>query len=355
MSSPDHLRPGASSPGFSPEPLKPATTAARGAGTRTTPATRSGFQRVLSHSARQLGTLGGLIGLGVVLWILTPHFLTVSNLLNVAQQTSINAIIAVGLTFVIISGGIDLSVGSIVAFAGVVMASLLERAVPVPVAVLGGLTAGFGCGLINGALISWGKLPPFIATLGMMSVARGGALLYTDGRPVSGFGESFRWLATGEIAWVPVPILLMGAVYLISHFMLRRTPFGRYLFAIGGNEEAAVLSGVPVRPYKMLVYGVSGLLSGLAAVVLTARLNSAQPIAGINYELDAIAATVIGGTSLMGGQGSVVGTLIGALIMGVLRNGLNLLGVSSFVQQLVIGAVIILAVLMDMTFKRPRR
>lgn len=355
MSNPDQLRPGAPTPGFSPQALPPATAGARGAAPRPQPATRSGLQRVLAHSARQLGTLGGLIGLCVVLWILTPHFFTVSNLVNVAQQTSINAIIAVGLTFVIISGGIDLSVGSIVAFAGVVMASLLERGVPTPIAVLGGLTAGSICGLVNGALISWGKLPPFIATLGMMSVARGGALLYTDGRPISGFDGSFRWLATGEIAWLPVPILLMGAVYLISHFVLRRTPFGRYMFAIGGNEEAAVLSGVPVRPYKMLVYGSSGLLSGLAAVVLTARLNSAQPIAGINYELDAIAATVIGGTSLMGGQGSVVGTLIGALIMGVLRNGLNLLGVSSFVQQLVIGAVIILAVLMDMTFKRPRR
>lgn len=355
MTPPDHLGRGSEAPGFSPQPMVPSTNGARVTGARAATVQPSKLRRVMSHSARQLGTLGGLIGLCVVLWILTPHFLTVSNLINVAQQTSINAIIAVGLTFVIISGGIDLSVGSIVAFAGVVMASLLERAVPAPVAVLAGLGAGSACGLINGALISWGRLPPFIATLGMMSVARGGALLYTDGRPISGFSESFRWLTAGEIAWVPVPILLMAMVYLISHFVLRRTPFGRYVFAIGGNEEAAVLSGVPVRPYKMLVYGASGLLSGLAAVVLTARLNSAQPIAGINYELDAIAATVIGGTSLMGGQGSVVGTLIGALIMGVLRNGLNLLGVSSFVQQLVIGAVIILAVLMDMTFKRPKR
>ena len=356
MSDPDHLPRGAPAPEFSPAALRPATEAARAPGaTATGKREPFSWQRLAAHSARQLGTLGGLIGLCVVLWILTPHFLTVSNLLNVAQQTSINAIIAVGLTFVILSGGIDLSVGSMVAFSGVVMASLLERAVPAPVAALAGLTAGSACGLVNGALISWGKLPPFIATLGMMSVARGGALLYTDGRPISGFSESFRWLATGEILWIPVPILLMGAVYLVAHFVLRRTPFGRYVFAIGGNEEAAVLSGVPVRPYKMMVYGASGLLSGLAAVVLTARLNSAQPIAGINYELDAIAATVIGGTSLMGGQGSVVGTLIGALIMGVLRNGLNLLGVSSFVQQLVIGAVIILAVLLDMTFKRPRR
>ncbi len=338
----------APSPGASAGGVQPAVT-------RSGTAAGSRWPRLFAHSARQLGTFGGLIGLCLVLWILTPHFLTVSNLLNIAQQTSINAIIAVGLTFVIINGGIDLSVGSIVAFSGVVMASLLARAVPVPIAVLAGLGAGSLCGLINGVLISFGRLPPFIATLGMMSVARGGALLYSDGRPISGFGEGFRWLATGEVAWIPVPILLMIAVYAVAHFVLRRTPFGRYVFAIGGNEEAALLSGVPVRRYKTLVYGASGLLSGLAAVVLTARLNSAQPIAGISYELDAIAATVIGGTSLMGGQGSVVGTLIGALIMGVLRNGLNLLGVSSFVQQLVIGAVIILAVLMDMTFKRPKR
>jgi ribose transport system permease protein len=310
---------------------------------------------VFAQYARQFGTFAGLVGLCVVLWILTPHFLTVSNLLNVAQQTSINAIIAVGLTFVIISGGIDLSVGSIVAFSGVVMASLMAREVPWAFAVIAGLGTGLGCGLLNGVLITLGRLPPFIATLGMMSVARGGALLYTDGRPISGFSEGFRWLATGEVLFIPLPVIVMGLVYVVAHFILRRTPFGRYVFAIGGNEEAALLSGVKVRFHKTMVYGLGGLLSALAAAVLTARLNSAQPIAGINYELDAIAATVIGGTSLLGGQGSVIGTLIGALIMGVLRNGLNLLGVSSFVQQLVIGAVIILAVLMDMAFKRPKK
>lgn len=312
-------------------------------------------RELMAHYGRQFGTLAGLLVLCGVLWALTPHFLTVSNLLNIAQQTSINAVIAVGLTFVIISGGIDLSVGSIVAFAGVVMATLLQRDVPVPLAIGAGLVFGFGCGLLNGLLVSFGRLPPFIATLGMMSMARGGGLLFTEGRPVSGFTEDFRWLATGEIFHVPVPVVIMLVVYALAHFVLRRTPFGRYVFAMGGNEEAALLSGVQVRFHKTLVYGVCGLLSALASVLLTARLNSAQPIAGINYELDAIAATVIGGTSLMGGQGSVVGTLIGALIMGVLRNGLNLLGVSSFVQQVVIGAVIILAVLLDTAFKRPKR
>jgi ribose transport system permease protein len=310
---------------------------------------------LLTHYGRQFGTLAGLFGLCLVLWILTPHFLTVSNLLNVAQQTAINAIIAVGLTFVIVSGGIDLSVGSIVALSGVVLASLLQQGVAFPIAILAGLGVGLGCGLVNGLLITLGRLPPFIATLGMMSIVRGGGLQFTEGRPISGFSDAFRWIATGDVAGVPAPVLLMLAVYGVAHFTLRRTTFGRYVYAIGGNEEAALLSGVDVRWNKTAVYALSGGLSALAAVVLTARLNSGQPIAGLNYELDAIAAAVIGGASLLGGQGSVVSTLIGALILGVLRNGLNLIGVSSFVQQIVIGAVIILAVLVDMAFKQPKK
>ena len=306
----------------------------------------------LVHYGRQFGTLLGLIGLSIVLWIMTPYFLTVSNLLNVAQQTSINAIIAVGMTFVIITAGIDLSVGSLVAFSGVVLASVLQAGVPLPIAILVGLGVGLSCGMINGLLITQGRIPPFISTLGMMSVARGAALLYTKGRPVSGFSENFRYLATGEIFHIPVPVIIMGVVYIIAHFVLNRTKLGRYAYAIGGNEEAAILSGINVKLYKTMVYALCGMLSGLAALILTARLNSAQPIAGNMYELDAIAATVIGGTSLMGGEGTVLGTLIGALIMGVLRNGLNLLGVSSFIQQIVIGSVIIIAVLMDMALKK---
>ncbi len=307
------------------------------------------------HYGRQFGTLLGLIGLSIVLWIMTPYFLTVSNLLNVAQQISINAIIAVGMTFVIITAGIDLSVGSLVAFSGVVLASVLQAGVPLPIAILVGLGVGLSCGMINGLLITQGRIPPFISTLGMMSVARGAALLYTKGRPVSGFSENFRYLATGEIFHIPVPVIIMGVVYIIAHFVLNRTKLGRYAYAIGGNEEAAILSGINVKLYKTMVYALCGLLSGLAALILTARLNSAQPIAGNMYELDAIAATVIGGTSLMGGEGTVLGTLIGALIMGVLRNGLNLLGVSSFIQQIVIGSVIIIAVLMDMALKKQRK
>jgi ribose/xylose/arabinose/galactoside ABC-type transport system permease subunit len=310
------------------------------------------YKDFLLHNGRQFGTLLGLIGLCMVLWILSPHFLTVSNLLNVAQQTSINAIIAVGMTFVIITAGIDLSVGSLVALAGVVLASLLHAGIPLPLAILAGLLTGLVSGLINGFLITFGKLPPFISTLGMMSVARGAALLYTQGRPISGFSDDFRFLATGELFRLPAPVIIMVGVYFIAHFALKRTKLGRYTYAIGGNEEAAVLSGVNVRFYKTAVYGLCGMLSGLAAIILTARLNSAQPIAGFMYELDAIAAAVIGGTSLMGGEGTVFGTLIGALIMGVLRNGLNLLAISSFIQQIVIGSVIILAVLMDMALKK---
>jgi ribose transport system permease protein len=305
-------------------------------------------------TARQFGTILGLIVLSLVLWALTPHFLTVPNLLNIAQQTSINAIVAVGMTFVIISGGIDLSVGSIVAMSGVVLGVALQAGQPLPLALAAAVGVGAACGLVNGAIVSWGGLPPFIVTLGMMSIARGAALLFTEGRPVSGFDPGFRSLATGHVGLVPSPIVVTIVVYLIAHLVLTRTTFGRYVYAIGGNEEATRLSGVAVRRHKTMIYAVSGLMSAIAAVILTARLNSAQPIAGMMYELDAIAATVIGGTSLMGGEGTLQGTLVGALIMGVLRNGLNLLGVSSFLQQIVIGAVIIGAVLVDTVLKRHR-
>ncbi len=307
--------------------------------------------RVLEFG-RELGTLAGLVLLCAALWALTPHFLTISNLLNIAQQTSINAIIAAGMTFVIISGGIDLSVGSVLALSGVVLGGLLVGNHSMVVGLAGGLLVGLLCGCVNGVLVSVGGLPPFIATLGMMSVCRGLALLYTDGRPVSGFSDAFRFSANGEVVRIPMPVIIMLAVYAVAGFVLGRTKLGRYTYAIGGNEQAARLSGVNIRLCKTAVYGIAGLLSGLAAVVLTARLNSAQPIAGIMYELDAIAATVIGGTSLMGGEGKMRGTLIGALIMGVLRNGLNLLDVSSYVQQTIIGSVIIIAVFLDLILKR---
>tara|TARA_R100001143_G_scaffold63591_1_gene73044 strand:- start:68777 stop:69730 length:954 start_codon:yes stop_codon:yes gene_type:complete len=300
---------------------------------------------------RQFGTFFGLIALCLLFTILSPYFLTTSNLLNVAQQSSIIAVISVGMTFVIITAGIDLSVGSVLAFSGVVMASVLHAGLPIPIGILVGLGVGFSCGLLNGLLVSYGKIPPFIATLGMMSIARGAGLWFTDGRPISGFDDSFRYLASGEIFYIPVPVIIMIIVYVIAHLILTKTKMGRYTYAIGGNEKAAVLSGINIKFYLNIIYGIAGLLSALGAVMLTARLNSAQPIAGIMYELDAIAATVIGGTSLFGGKGTVIGTLIGALIIGVLRNGLNLLGVSSFIQQIVIGSVIIGAILLDTNLK----
>jgi ribose transport system permease protein len=308
----------------------------------------------MTRMGRRFGTVAGLAGLCLLLWALTPHFLTVANALNVMEQTAINAIVSVGMTYVIISGGIDLSVGSLVAFSGVTLAAALKAGWPTALAVVVALAAGAGGGLVNGAAISIGRLPPFIMTLGMMSVARGAALLFTDGRPISGFGPGFRSIATGRVFGVPAPIVLTLAIYAVAHFGLSRTRFGRYVYGIGGNEEATRLSGVAVHFHKIMVYVVSGVASAVAAVLLTARLNTAQPIAGIMYELDAIAATVIGGTSLTGGEGTLAGTLIGALTMGVLRNGLNLLGVSSFLQQLVIGVVIIVAVLVDLMIKEKR-
>ena len=306
------------------------------------------------NRARRFGTVIGLVVLCAILWILTPYFLTVSNLLNIAEQTSINAIVAVGMTFVILSAGIDLSVGSIVALAGVILGIALRDGQPLALALTMALATGVVCGLVNGLLVSQGGLPPFIVTLGTMSIARGAALLVTEGRPISGFAPSFRVLATGRAGFIPAPVIATAVVYLAAHVALTRTTFGRYVYAIGGNEEATRLSGVAVRFHKTMIYAVSGLMSAIAAVVLTARLNSAQPIAGMMYELDAIAATVIGGTSLMGGDGTLAGTLVGALIMGVLRNGLNLLGVSSFLQQIVIGGVIVVAVLLDTVLKRKR-
>ncbi len=291
----------------------------------------------------------GLFLLGLLLSFLTPSFLTVENLGNVLVQSAINAVLAAGMTFVILTGGIDLSVGSMLALAGMVLGKLLLSGAPWPLCVFACLLVGAFLGLVNGLLITRGGLPPFIATLGMMSTARGLALVYSGGRPASGFSESF--LSLGSLL-----LVITAVVYAVAHFVLQRTVFGRSLYALGGNEQAAWLSGIPTGRSKTLVYVLSGALSGLAAVMLTARLNSAQPIAGVMYELDAIAAVVIGGTSLSGGQGSVLGTLLGALIMSVLRNGLNLLEVSADMQQVVIGFVIVLAVLVDRSRESyPRR
>jgi len=300
---------------------------------------------VRNLSAR-LQTLFVLVGLVALFGIASPHFLTTDNLLNVMQQSAINAILGIGLTFVIVSGGIDLSVGSILALCGLVTADLLVSGLSVPVAILAGVAVGLLCGLISGVVTTLGRIPPFISTLGMMLIARSAAKIYSDSKPISGLPESFRALS-GDILGIPVLVIVVAVLYVVAHLVLTRTKLGRYTYAIGGNEQAAWLSGVPVGRYKIAIYGLSGLMAGVAAVLMTSRLNAASPLTGEMYELYAIAAAVIGGVSLMGGEGRVVGTLIGALIMGTLRNGLNALNVPSALEGMVVGAVLVAAVVLD--------
>ena len=296
---------------------------------------------------RRFGILIAFLLLVVVLSFLSDSFLTVSNLLNIARQVSINAIIAAGMTFVILTAGIDLSVGSVLAFSGAIIAGLLSTGQPLLVGIGAGLLLGAMLGLVNGLIVTRGGVQPFIATLGMLTIARGATLVYTDGRPITGLPDAFVWLGAGDVGRVPVPVIIMTLVFLAAYVVLTQTVLGRYIYAIGGNEEAARLSGVNVTLYKTLAYVLSGVLAAVSGIILTARLNSAQPTAGGGYELDAIAAVVLGGTTLAGGEGSITGTLLGAFIIGVLNNGLNLLNVSSFYQQVVKGVVILLAVLLD--------
>ena len=298
-------------------------------------------------SLGQYGIVWGLVAMCIALTFLSPYFLHQRNLLNVARQSSMNAIIAAGMTIVIISAGIDLSVGSLLAFSSCVMAIPLKAGWPLGICLVIGLVVGGLCGLVNGVLITKGRLPPFIATLGMMSVARGGALVLLIGEPIAGFKENFRWIGEGYIGPLPMPVVVAIVVYVVLNITMTQTRFGRYTYSIGGNEEAARLSGVSIALHKNVIYMISGVCAAIAGIILTARLGSAQPIAGVSYELDAIAAVVIGGTSLAGGRGNLIGTVVGALIMGVLRNGLNLLNVNPFWQQVVIGLVILAAVLAD--------
>ena len=301
---------------------------------------------MIQNLSARLQTLFVLIGLVILFGIASPHFLSTDNLLNVMQQSAINAILGIGLTFVIISAGIDLSVGSILALCGLVVADLLVAGHSSLVAVGAGLLVGLGCGALNGLITTLGRIPPFITTLGMMLIARSAAKIYSGSKPISGLPESFRALS-GNLAGVPVMVLVVAAFYVLAHLVLTRTKLGRYTYAIGGNEQAAWLSGVPVGRYKVAIYALSGLMAGVAAVLMTSRLNAASPLSGEMYELYAIAAAVIGGVSLMGGEGRVLGTLIGALIMGTLRNGLNALNVPSALEGMVVGGVLIAAVVLD--------
>jgi ribose transport system permease protein len=293
---------------------------------------------------------GPLLGLGlivIVLSIINSDFLTVSNIFNVLRQISINALIAFGMTFVILTGGIDLSVGSILALASALTAGLMAGGMDTTMAVLIGLLAGVVMGAINGVIVAKGKVAPFIGTLATMTVFRGLTLVYTEGKPITGLNPDFAMLGKGFFLDIPMPVIWMLISFAVLYFILRHTTFGRHVYALGSNEEATKLSGISTTKVKVMVYSISGLFAALSGIILSSRLNSAQPTAGTAYELDAIAAVVLGGTSLAGGRGWIVGTLIGAMIIGVLDNGLNLLNVSSFYQSVVKGAVILIAVLLD--------
>ncbi|EKG0041589.1 ribose ABC transporter permease [Vibrio cholerae] len=296
-------------------------------------------------------SLIALLFLVVVVSFLNPNFFTVDNLLNILRQTSVNAIIAVGMTLVILTAGIDLSVGSVLALCGAFAATLVAMEVPVLVAVPTALLAGAALGAISGIIIAKGKVQAFIATLVTMTLLRGVTMVYTDGRPIStGFtdtADTFAWFGTGYALGIPVPVWLMVVVFACAWYLLNHTRFGRYVYAVGGNESATRLSGINVDRVKIGVYAICGLLAALAGIIVTSRLSSAQPTAGMGYELDAIAAVVLGGTSLMGGKGRIMGTLIGALIIGFLNNALNLLDVSSYYQMIAKAVVILLAVLVD--------
>ncbi len=281
-----------------------------------------------------------------VLSILSDRFLTTSNLINVLRQSTINGIIAIGMTYVILTAGIDLSVGAILALSTVITADMLQQGMAVPLAIVIGLGIGAFLGLISGLIITKVGVPPFVATLGMMVTARGLAMVYTEGRPITGLPDSFRFMGTGSLGPIPMPIVIAAIAFLLGYIILNRMKIGEYIFAIGNNPVAARYAGIHVDRYITFVYVFSGLLSALAGMILVARLNSAQPTAGVAFEFDAIAAVVVGGTSFAGGEGSLWGTLLGVLVIAVLSNGLNLLNVPSFYQPVVTGVVIALALLL---------
>lgn len=288
------------------------------------------------------------IAMVILMSILSPAFLNLYNIINVVRQVSFIGIVAMGVTIIIITKGIDLSSGSVIALVSVVAASFAHPGeYPLIVPILLGLAVGVLTGFINGAITAKGMIPPFIATLGMMTAARGLALLYSDGKPIDNLSDSFLFLGAGDIFGIPFPIIVFALTGVISHLLLNNTKFGKHTYAIGGNEQAARISGINVDRHLILVYTYAGLLTAVSALMLTARISVGQPSMGVMYELDAIAAAVIGGTSLTGGIGTIPGTIVGALIIGVLNNGLDLLNVSSYWQQILKGIIIVIAVLID--------
>jgi putative xylitol transport system permease protein len=305
---------------------------------------------------QRYGILLALLVACLTLALINENFLSTRNILNVLRQTSINGILAIGMTFVILTRGIDLSVGSVAALAGVVAASLATTSsagtvaggpYPALIAIAAGLAVGMACGGISGGIVARFRVPAFVVTLGMLSAARGMTLIYSGGRPIPNLTDEFRWIGTESIWGIPVPIFLLLGTFAVAHFVLTQTRFGRHVYAVGGNPHAAKVSGLPVNRIRFWVYVIAGALAGLAGMLLAARTGSGLPQAGIAYELDAIAAVVIGGTSLAGGVGRVTGTLIGALLIGVMNNGLDLMGVESYYQQVIKGVLIVAAVMLD--------
>ncbi len=300
------------------------------------------------NNIRQYGLLIVFGIICLIISLITPQFLTLSNLTIIVTQVSINALLAFGVTFVIITGGIDLSLGSIVAVTGVTSAMLAHPdSYPILIPIVMGLLAGLLMGAFNGFIITKSKIAPFIVTLGTMTIGRGLALILSDGRPVSNLSDSFNYLGSGTVFGIPILILIFILVFALCSIILSKTILGRYIYAIGGNEQAARASGINIDRVKLSVYSISGLLAGLAGILLASRITTGQPNAGAGFELDAIAAVVIGGTSTAGGRGTMTGTLIGVLLIGVINNGLDLLNVTSYYQQVVMGIIIIGAVIVD--------
>lgn len=307
---------------------------------------RQGLSRLL-RLKKINGSLIGLILLFIIFSVLSKPFISGYNMMNILRQNSINLILAVGMTFVVLSGGIDLSVGAVMAVVGTLVAGMLSHGMLLGFALVLGLLIGLAFGFFNGLCVTKGKIPPFIATMGSLAIARSLALIYSGGYPVTGMPKEFTFIGSGYVWFLPTPILIAVFVFVISLILLNRSILGRYIYAIGGNEEAANLSGVNIHKWKIIIYSISGFLTAIAGIVLTARMNSGQPAAAQGIELDIIAAVVIGGTSLVGGEGNLVGTLIGALIITVISNGLTLLNVSPYFQGAIIGSVILIAVWLD--------
>lgn len=303
----------------------------------------------LSRILRRSTVFIFLLALVIFFSLTTNRFLVGQNLTNILVQNSHVILVAVGMTLVMLSGGIDLSVGSVAALCGALSAGLVARnGLPAEIAIVLGLAAGFGLGLVNGGLVVYGKLPPFVATLSMLGVARGLTLAYTNSRPISNLGDAYNFWGRGDVLGVPVPLIVWVTVVALMTYLLSQTRFGLYIYAVGGNEETARLASIPVNRVKLTAYGLSGLLAALAGVLLTARVYSAQPQAAVGLELQAITAAVLGGVSLFGGIGNIPTAIFGALLVGVLGNGMNHLRIASYPQQIIQGVVLVLAVAIDM-------